>query len=553
VAFTSVALVAAFTVAAGACGSTAKSANSTSTTQSAAVQKGAASLTAEGGKPQHGGSLVYGVEAETAGGYCLPQAQLAISGIMVTDAIYDTLTVPNATGGGYAPYLAKSVTPNATYDEWTITLRPGIKFQNGEALDADALKLNLDSFRGLNPKLPPRLFYFVYQDIKDVTVKDPQTVVVTTKRPWPSLPSLLYATGRAGISAPAQLNNPETCPTNMIGTGPFKLDHYAPNQELVVTRNPSYWRKGLPYLDKLTFRVVSESAQRTIGLQSGQLDIIHSSTGADITQLQKLADQGKINMTVATKAAEVGFGLLNTTKAPFDDINGRKAVAYATNREEIKTLHNLNQFPIANGPFAPDQLGYLKDPGFPKYSLKKAKEFKKKYENAHGGKFPTITILSWSEPDTVKLAEQVKEQLGKVGINVEIEPADQATLITRGLGGDFQNLFFRNYPGGDPDGNYNWWYSTSPINFGRFKDPVIDKLLDEGRVTADRAKRKEIYQAINREFAKQVWASWTFLQGWAIAAQTNVHGVYGPDLPNGNKPFGILAGIHPSVGLWVSK
>ncbi|HEX2738548.1 MAG TPA: ABC transporter substrate-binding protein [Acidimicrobiia bacterium] len=540
-------------IAAGACGSSSKSANPTSTTQSAAVQKGAASLINEGSKPRYGGSLVYGVEAETAGGYCLPQGQLAISGIMVTDAIYDTLTVPNAAGTDYVPYLAKSVTPNATYDEWTITLRPGIKFQNGEALDANALKLNLDSFRGLNPKLPPRLFYFVFQDMKDVTVKDPLTVVVTTKRSWPSLPSALYSTGRVGISAPEQLNNADTCPTKMIGTGPFKLDHYTPNQELVATRNPNYWRKGYPYLDKITFRVMSESAQRTIGLQSGQLDIIHSSTGVDITQLEKLADQGKINMTVAFKAAEVGFGLLNTAKAPFDDINGRKAVAYATNREEIKTLHNLNQFPVANGPFAPGQLGYVKDPGFPKYNLTKAKEFKKKYEDAHGGKFPTIGILSWSEPDTVKLAEQVKEQLKKAGINVEIEPADQATLITRGLGGSYQNLFFRNYPGGDPDGNYNWWYSTSPINFGRFKDPVIDKLPDEGRVTADRAKRKEIYEAINREFSKQAWASWTYLQGWAIAAQTNVHGVYGPDLPNGGKPFGILAGIHPSVGLWVSK
>ena len=554
VAVTSVALVAAFAVVVNGCGGTGSSSNTTSTqSESATAAKGAVSLRAEGSKPQHGGSIVYGVEAETAGGYCLPQAQLAISGIMVTDAIYDTLTVPNAAGTDYVPYLAKSVTPNATYDSWTITLRPGIKFQNGEALDADALKLNLDSFRGKNPTLPPRLFAFVFQDIKDVTVTDPLTVVVTTTRPWPSFPSQLYSTGRIGIAAPAQLTNGDTCPTNMIGTGPFKLDHWTPNQELVVSRNPNYWRNGLPYLDKITFRVVAESAQRTIGLQSGQLDIIHSSTGVDVTQLRKLADEGKINMTLAFQAAEVGFGMLNTKKAPFDDINGRKAIAYGTNREEIKTLHNLNVFPVANGPFAPDQLGYVKDPGYPKYSLKKAKEYKKKYEDAHGGKFPTLSILSWNEPDTVKLAEQTREQMRKVGINVEIEEADQATLIVRGLGGDFQNLFFRNYPGGDPDGNYVWWHSGSPVNFGRFSDPVIDKLLEQGRVTADRAKRAQIYQAINREFAKQVWAAWTFLQGWAIAAQTNVHGVCGPALPDGGKPRCILAGIHETVGLWVSK
>jgi len=95
---------------------------------------------------QGGGSLTFGLEAETTN-YCLPRAQLAISGIQVVAAIYDTLTVPDSSGK-MVPYLAKSVTANADNTEWTIGLRPNVKFHDGTPVDAAAVKLNLDSYRG---------------------------------------------------------------------------------------------------------------------------------------------------------------------------------------------------------------------------------------------------------------------------------------------------------------------------------------------------------------------------------------------------------------------
>ena len=121
-------LLAAGLLAAG-CGGTSSEEGETGTTGGGqtredlglTVEAGESGL-AEAGEPQRGGTLVYGLEAESSAGFCLSESQLAISGMVVVRAFYDTLTVPNGEGG-FSPYLAKSVTPNEDHTEWTITLR----------------------------------------------------------------------------------------------------------------------------------------------------------------------------------------------------------------------------------------------------------------------------------------------------------------------------------------------------------------------------------------------------------------------------------------------
>ncbi|HLT70298.1 MAG TPA: ABC transporter substrate-binding protein, partial [Acidimicrobiales bacterium] len=196
---------------------------------------------ADAGPPQYGGKMVYGLEAETTNGWCLPEGQLAIAGIQVARAIYDTLTVPNG-DGEFVPFLAESVTADPSYTDWTIRLRPGIRFHDGSPLTAEVVKNNLDAYRGQYPGRTSLLFQFVLADIDTVNVVDELTLQVTTKRPWPSFPSFLYSSGRLGIIAQAQLDDPETCASNLIGTGPFKLEEWKVNDHLTVVRNEDYWR-----------------------------------------------------------------------------------------------------------------------------------------------------------------------------------------------------------------------------------------------------------------------------------------------------------------------
>jgi peptide/nickel transport system substrate-binding protein len=505
--------------------------------------------------PKHGGSISYALEAETTGGYCLPSAQLVTPGIEVVSAIYDTLVTINAKGA-YVPYLAQSVTPNATFDQWTIQLRPGVKFQDGTALDANAVKLNLDTYRGQNPNVGSPLNTFVFQNVADVNVTGPLTVVVDTKTPWPAFPALLFGAGRTGIVAPAQLQNNDVCKTKLIGTGPFKLVEWRPNQDLIVARNPNYWRPGLPYLDKITFVPVPEAAQQLNGLQGGQYDAIETSSATNILALRTRKKAGQVNEFDTDNGADVGYGLLNDAKPPFNDPTARLAVAYAGDPVELNAIINQGSETLATGPFGPGNPAYLtfaqaRAEGLPSHNLAKAKALVKQYSAAHGGQPLAYNYLTVTDPETVKLVELVKEQDAKAGIDVTITLVDQSTLVNLALSGDFQAETFRNQPGGDPDTQYVWWHSGSPVNFSGIKDPVIDSDLNQGRVTTDPAKRLALYRDMNKRFASQVYELWAWYTRWGIGTSTSVGGVAGPPLPDGHgQPFSLYEGVVPTVGLY---
>jgi peptide/nickel transport system substrate-binding protein len=521
-------------------------------------------------RPVEGGSLTYAFEMDTLGGFCPPTAQLAASGIEVFQAIYDTLTVPND-NGEYVPYLAKSIAHDGNFTEWTIELRDGITFHNGEPLNADAVKLNFERYRkGI-------LFGLAFADIADVTVTNAKTVKVTTSVPWVAFPAFLWFTGRVGIAAPAQLNDDTTCPTNPIGTGPFKFEEWTPSDHLTVVKNRDYWQKDkfgnqLPYLDQITFRPQTNVVQRVTGLKAGDLDLIQLAEGQQITELRKDAKAGAVKLLESDRAAEVYHTMLNAGKPPFDNQNARLAVAYATDRRALNRLLNNEVSPTWDQPYARETLGYQMHPGFPRYDPKKAEEFVSKYRRVTGQSELHFTLNSTPDPNTQQAVAAIKSQVEKVaGISVDVAPPTEPTqFINLVIAGDYEATPWRNFPGGDPDTLYPWWHSTAKdpntgqttrnlVDFGRINDPTIDQALEQGRSEIDPDKRKALYQQIGREFAKQAYNVWTWLALWAFAGNSSVNGFVGPELPGPNAAGdggsrGLpIASVQPIVGLWISK
>ncbi|MCZ7629592.1 MAG: ABC transporter substrate-binding protein [Microthrixaceae bacterium] len=137
-----------------------------------------------------GGEVTYALEAETTGGWCIPESQLAISGMMVVWSVYDFLFVPST--DGFVPFLAESAESNADATEWVLTLREGVTFHDGSELDASVVKNNIDAWIGRYPKRTAILGGFALDNIDSVEIVDDLTIVITTKVPWPTLPAYLY-------------------------------------------------------------------------------------------------------------------------------------------------------------------------------------------------------------------------------------------------------------------------------------------------------------------------------------------------------------------------
>lgn len=507
----------------------------------------------DAGTPTPGGRVVYGLEAETLDGWCLPEAQLAIGGIMVAQSIYDTLTRPNAEGV-IEPWLAESVEPNEDSTVWTITLREGVTFHDGTDLTAEVVKNNLDAYRGSYPARTPLLTVFVFEPIQSVDVIDPLTVQVTMKQPWVSFDATLYGSGRFGMMAQAQLDDTSSCAENLIGTGPFTFVDWVPNQKFNAEKNPDYWATDaagnqLPYLDEIEFRPIVEVDQRQNALESGEINAMHTSDPKVVEDLRGLAESGEINAYESEDFGEVSYVMLNAAKPPFDNLKARQAVAYALDFEEFNAILGAGILTQATGPFAPGNIGNLDDTGMPTFDLDEATRLVDEYE-AETGEALSFTYTTTNAQTTIEQGQLLKEQAEAAGMSVEIITVDQSTLIDGAISGDFEAQGWRNHPGGDPDQQYNWWKSGSPVNFGKFVDTEIDRLLDEGRTTLE--GREQIYEDLNRRFAEEVHNLWIYYTPWTIAMATDVHGVPGEG-PTSAEGFPGLAAGHPVTYMWVEQ
>lgn len=504
------------------------------------------------GTPESGGTLTYALEGPTTN-FCLPEAQLAISGILVVEAVYDTLTRPTQDPLVYEPYLAKSVTPNDDFTEWTIEIREGVEFHDGTPLTAEIVKQNLDAWRdGL-------LLGFIFENVADVAIVD-GTVVITMTTPWVAFPAYLWNTGRTGVAAPAQLDG-EDCGTDLIGTGPFSVNSFDPTTgNLETVKNESYWREGFPYLDGINFIVQGESSQRLNGLEGGEFNAIMSNGGQDIARVQDISNT--VVQLEPDGRQEVSQMLINVTRPPLDDLDARLAVAMAVDREELNIVDQAGAARLANQVFDTDIMGFLEDPGAPEHDPDAARELVEKVKEKNGGEF-AFTIATTFDQSTQTLFQEVQRQLAEFGIDVTLaQPVDQATLISNAIGGTNDAFGWRNYPGQDPDTMYVWFYGGSVVNFNKIDDEIVNDALDGGRAESDPDKRREFYETFNRQMNEQAYTLWTWYTQWFVAHAPEVHGISGPNLPNPDavggapgdkKPVDLLAGYHQMLGIWMSS
>jgi peptide/nickel transport system substrate-binding protein len=287
--------------------------------------------------------------------------------------------------------------------------------------------------------------------------------------------------------------------------------------------------------------------------------MFHTSDGKSITLLRQQAKEGKIQLVEDRGEQEEGSVMFNTSAPPFDNLNARLAVAYATDRDAY--IENVGEGvnEPADGVFAPSSIWY-KDVNFPKVDLAKAREYAQKYQQETGK--PLEFTLGVGGPDTKKNGEFLQQGWSQAGINAQVQVANQGTFITEALGGNYQANLWRQFGAVDPDADYLWWVSDNAkgaltLNFARNQDPEIDKALNDGRVTTDVNARKAAYAKLQERFAADVPYVWLDRSLWAIAANNTVRGIENGPLPDGQPSIPIggngFPGVHRMVQTWIQQ
>jgi len=494
------------------------------------------------GQPKPGGSMVVGLDAESEG-FDPTDSRMAAAALTISRSIYDPLATVDANMKAQ-PYLAESFTPSNNFMTWDIKLRPNIKFHNGEALDAAAVVKFMEKFRK-SLRVGSSM-----QPVDTITATDNLTVRVTMKAPWSTYP--VFLTVQPGlIPAPSTLDD-GSAKAKPVGTGPFKLVNWIPDKELIVEKNASYWRKGLPYLDKIDFRPISDDQTRYKSFQSGDIDVMITPREQSIQNLLKDGQAGTAQVVRAKGDNDVNMLMLNTSKPPFNDPKLRQAIAYAINRDELLALNNSGPELAADNVYAKSSPWYV-DPNSPKYDLQKAKDL---VSQVSGGQRIALTLDTVPDVDLARTLALVQQQLAQAGIDVTMAQTEQANLINKAISGDYALMTWRQFGGSDPDGNYTWWIgenadSMPALNMARNKDPEIDAALKAGRSTQDESARKAAYATVQKRLAIDLPYVFTTHLRWTMGVNNKLRNIESGTLPDGAKSAGLISGLMPLNEMWI--
>lgn len=410
--------------------------------------------------------------------------------MMVQGNIYQALTDTDA-ALAVVPGLAESWTVSDDGLTYTFKLRSGVTFHDGTAFDAEDAAASIR--RVLNKDIASPLASRV-SPVSEVTVTDPQTLVLKLSAPFAPLLSSL-----AGIAmVPAEVEtNKDGLQKTPIGTGPYKFVEWQPNGFLSMVAHEGYNGAVKPQVKDVKFHFVPEAATRQAGLISGDYDLLPSVDPATALQLKSQA-----GVTVH-ELRDLGYTLvgMNTTRGPLGDARVREAVNLLLNRQEIidGALFGAG---VPGGPVSPALKEWAVDTAeFPCYahSVDAAKA-----RLAEAGVTGPVKIVMKVLPraDARDIAQIVQQQLAAGGFEVELVNQEIGQFVQDWRNSEFDMFVSANGGAVDPDQYfYRTFYSGGSTNVFKYDDAGLNKLLDDGRTSTDMGARKAAYDAAQRQLA----------------------------------------------------
>src|SRR6266851_1529453 len=291
-------------------------------------------------KPRAGGTLRVGLSGGSSSDTLDPHQGLTYLDTARANSIYQPLLQLNA-AAQTEMVLAQEISPHGSTSNWIIRLRPGVTFHNGKDLTADDVIFTFQ--RVYNNNFTGK-FGLGPIDLKNTKAVDKLTVQVKMTKPFSSFAEQLAAFWYNLYIAPAGFN-----PAKPVGTGPFVYQSFTPGQRSVFTRNPHYWRSGLPYADTLTIIDFSDNTTLQDALATG---VIHGAGALDGPQIASLATSGGIK-TVVSHSGEIVPFTMRVDQPPFNDVNVRQAMRLLVDRPQLIDSALDGYGVVANDLFSP--------------------------------------------------------------------------------------------------------------------------------------------------------------------------------------------------------
>ncbi len=420
------------------------------------------------------------------------------------------------------PGLAESYEISPDGKTYTFHLRKGVKFHNGREMTAEDVKYSLDRVTTPATQSPGAGFFGSiagYDAMADgsatslsgVTVLDPATVKIELSRPDATFLHVMALNFSSVVPKEEVEKWGADFGKHPVGTGAFKLSDWTIGQKLLLTKNADYWRAGLPYLDSVTFEVGQEPIVALLRLQKGEVDIPGDGIPpAKFTEVMNNPDEKK--QVVVGGQLQTGYITLNVEMKPFDNVEVRRAINMAINKDRIVQMINGRATP-ATQPLPPSMPGYTKE--YAGYAFDPAKAKAMLAEAGYPDGFQTQLYVMNTDPNP-RIAQAIQQDLAAIGVKAEIKALAQANVIEAGgtpktapmiwSGGmawiaDFPDPsnFYGPILGcaGAVEGGWNWsWYCNKDLDAEAAK---ADSIVDPAKQGERLALWSDVYMKIMQD------------------------------------------------------
>jgi peptide/nickel transport system substrate-binding protein len=457
-----------------------------------------------------GGRLIYGMAWEPEGGVD-PHVTAAWEGMTVARAVCDTLIYP-APDGSLEPGLATSWEVSEDGKTYTFHLRDDVTFHDGTPFNADAVKFSFD--RIVDPATESQEAISAIGPYASSEVVDDYTVRVHLSEPYGRFLRSASGATLAIVSPTAVEKWGMDFREHVVGTGPFMIQEWVHADHITLVPNPDYdWapasmdHQGSAYLEEITIKFIPEDSVRVGTVETGETNMIDQVSALEFDRL--VSDPAYVGYNVPQLGAPSMIGL-NVTKSPTDDVNVRRAINYAIDKQAIVDTLFAGLYSVSYGPLTDDNLGYNPDveemyPYDPDTAVALLEDAGWVDTDGDGirdkdGVPLRLEAVTFRWQRMNEMFEMVQAQLRSLGIDVAVQVgsfmerweaanACEHNAVDFGMGGADPDVLSVVFDSGNIGNGWAWTCAS---------DPRIDQLLAEGRETVDPEDRMPVYEELQR-------------------------------------------------------